>query len=73
MSSAFSRFFLDGRSCIFLGIVKKKNPHAQALGKLGGKKGGKARSEKLSPEHRREIAAKAARARWDKARNRKTS
>jgi len=56
-----------------LGIVKKKNPHAQALGKLGGKKGGKARSEKLSPEHRREIASKAARARWDKARNRKTS
>jgi hypothetical protein len=49
-----------------LGIVKKKNLHAQALGKLGGKKGGKARAEKLSPERRREIAAKAARARWDK-------
>jgi hypothetical protein len=43
-----------------------KNPHAVALGRLGGKKGGKARSEKLSPEERSEIAKKAAKARWDK-------
>jgi hypothetical protein len=42
----------------------KKNPHAVALGKLGGKKGGKARAEKLSPERRREIASKAAKVRW---------
>jgi hypothetical protein len=48
--------------------MKKKNPHAQALGKLGGRKGGRARAEKLSPKRRREIAAKAARARWDKER-----
>jgi hypothetical protein len=27
-----------------------KNPHAQALGKLGGLKGGKARAAKLTPE-----------------------
>ena len=41
-----------------------KNPHAVALGKLGGKKGGKARAEKLTAEERTEIARKAAAARW---------
>lgn len=30
----------------------------------GGKKGGKARAEKLTPEERSEIAKKAAKARW---------
>ncbi|HEY6259995.1 MAG TPA: hypothetical protein VIW47_00265 [Nitrospiraceae bacterium] len=41
-----------------------KNPAAVALGRLGGLKGGKARAQKLSGEARREIARKAARARW---------
>ena len=41
-----------------------KNPHAVALGKLGGLKGGKARAAKLSAKKRTEIAVKAARARW---------
>ena len=41
-----------------------KNPHAVALGKLGGPKGGRARAEKLTPEERSEIASKAARTRW---------
>ena len=41
-----------------------KNPHAVALGRLGGKKGGAARAKKLTPEQRREIARKAAEARW---------
>ena len=41
-----------------------RNPHAVALGRLGGMKGGKARAEKLTPEQRREIARRAARARW---------
>jgi hypothetical protein len=41
-----------------------KNPHAQALGRLGGMKGGKARAEKLSPKRRAEIAKRAAQARW---------
>lgn len=41
-----------------------KNPNAVALGRLGGLKGGKARAKKLSSEERREIAAKAAAARW---------
>jgi hypothetical protein len=41
-----------------------KNPHAVALGRLGGRKGGKARALVLSPERRREIAQKAIRTRW---------
>jgi hypothetical protein len=43
-----------------------RNPHAVALGKLGGKKGGKARADNLTPEQRQEIARIAARARWKK-------
>ena len=43
-----------------------KNPAAVALGRLGGKKGGKARAEQLSPERRREIARYAASVRWKK-------
>lgn len=42
----------------------EKNPHAAALGRLGGQKGGPARALKLSAERRREIARKAAEARW---------
>lgn len=43
-----------------------KNPNAVALGRLGGKKGGKARAAKLTPEQRSEIARKAAQTRWGK-------
>ncbi|MCK9391538.1 MAG: hypothetical protein WCW53_06920 [Syntrophales bacterium] len=43
-----------------------KNPAAVALGRLGGKKGGKARAENLTPEQRKEIAKNAAQARWSK-------
>ncbi len=43
-----------------------KNPFAIALGRLGGQKGGRARAEKLSPAKRRQIAKKAAKARWSK-------
>lgn len=42
-----------------------KNPAAVALGRLGGLKGGKARAKALSPEERREIASRAAKARWE--------
>lgn len=45
-----------------------KNPNAVALGRLGGRKGGKARAQKLSARRRRSIAKKAARARWGPAR-----
>lgn len=42
----------------------KKNPHAVALGRRGGKVGGKARAESLTAEQRHAIAVKAARKRW---------
>jgi len=49
-------------------MTKKKNPHAVALGRLGGLKGGKARTAKLSPQERRDLARKAVTARWAKVR-----
>lgn len=41
-----------------------KDPAAVALGRKGGLKGGKVRAGVLSPRRRKEIAQKAARARW---------
>jgi hypothetical protein len=38
---------------------------------LGGKKGGKARYEKLTLEERKLIATKAAKAQWEKKQNRR--
>ena len=43
-----------------------KNPHAVALGRKGGKKGGKARAANLTPEQLSEIGRKGAEARWKK-------
>lgn len=43
-----------------------KDPAAVALGRKGGKKGGKSRAEKLTPEQRSDIARIAAQARWRK-------
>lgn len=43
-----------------------KNIHAVALGRLGGLKGGAARAAALGPQKRSQIAAKAAKARWEK-------
>ena len=43
-----------------------KNPAAVVLGRLGGKKGGKARAAKLTADQRSQIARKAAAARWSK-------
>jgi hypothetical protein len=47
-------------------IAEGKNPAAVALGRLGGLKGGKARAAKLSAAQRKEIAKRAANARWQK-------
>lgn len=44
------------------------NPHAVALGRLGGLRGGPARAAILAPLMRREIAKKASRVRWGAAR-----
>lgn len=47
----------------------KKNPAAVALGRLGGLRGGKARAKKLSKAKRAAIAKKAAKSRWNKAKD----
>lgn len=41
-----------------------KNLAAVELGRLGGKKGGKARAEKMTAQQRSDAAKKAAQARW---------
>ena len=46
-----------------------KNPNAVALGRLGSLKGGRARAAALSPKKRKDIARKAATARWAKKPN----
>jgi hypothetical protein len=46
------------------GTREARNPHAAALGRLGGLKGGPARAATLTPERRKEIARRAARRRW---------
>jgi hypothetical protein len=47
-------------------ITNGKNPAAVLLGRLGGLKGGPARAAKLSAKRKKEIAKKAAKARWGK-------
>lgn len=44
-----------------------KNEHAVELGRMGGKKGGLARAQKLSKEQRSAIAQRAAASRWHEA------
>lgn len=45
----------------------QKNPHAVALGRQGGLKGGPARSKSLPKRKRVQIAKKAAKTRWSKS------
>jgi len=44
-----------------------KNPHAQALSKLGASKGGHTRAAALSAKKRKAIATKGAKTRWAKS------
>lgn len=43
----------------------EKVPSAVRAGRLGGLKGGKARAKSLTPRKRKQIAKKAAKARWN--------
>jgi hypothetical protein len=52
---------------------EEKSEAARLLGRLGGRKGGKARATKLTPEERSTIAKKAAKARWAKKRHQEES
>jgi len=47
-------------------IEFQKNPAAVSLGRLGGLKGGPARTASMSPAQRKAAARKAAQARWAK-------
>ena len=47
-------------------MAKRKNPAAVALGRKGGKKGGKARASNLTPEQLAEIGRMGAAVRWAK-------
>ncbi len=53
-------------------MSKRKNPHAVALGRLGGKAGAgagaAARFAAMTSQERKELARRAARARWAKKR-----
>jgi hypothetical protein len=51
-----------------LQVPGEKNPHAAALGRMGGAKGGQARAAALTAKRRSAIAMKAAKARWSKTR-----
>jgi len=46
------------------GELVMKNPAAVALGRLGGKKGGKARASRMTASERSDAARRAAIARW---------
>lgn len=60
---------MDIRSELVMAKKREKDPHAVAL----GRRGGKARLQKMTPEKRREVARKAIAARWAKARTEKAS
>lgn len=49
-----------------------KNPHAVALGRKGGLKGGKARAAKLTKAELSEQGRRAVMTRWDKAKRTKS-
>jgi len=66
-TNELAKYILD----VTVGVQEKieppqKNPHAQALSKLGASKGGHARAKSLSGRKRKAIAKKAAQARWEK-------
>jgi len=52
---------------------KRKNPYAVALGRKGGKIGGKARAANMTSEQRSESARNAVMVRWTKAKKKANS
>ena len=50
-------------------IENNRDPHAIERGRKGGLKGGSSRADRLDPQRRREIAQKAASARWARRRS----
>jgi len=62
--NALAKSIMD--DVIALTEAPEKDPAAVALGRKGGKVGGKRRALNMSPEQRTEAAKKAAAARWRK-------
>jgi len=62
--NALARAIVDEATGTTKAEPDTRNPHAVALGRMGGLKGGKARAAKLSARKRSQIAKKAAAARW---------
>jgi hypothetical protein len=68
-TNQLAKFIVD----VTTGQVEAPNPDAGKnsvsvrFGREGGKKGGRARAEKLSPADRKAIAKKAAAARWKRS------
>jgi hypothetical protein len=71
MSIVFYLIFWVSLCIKLLMAIREKNPHAIALGKMGGSKGGKTRAARLTPEERSASARKAALARWAKVKKAK--
>ena len=65
-SQAGGYLFFRERSRIVRRMAKKKNPAAVALGRKGGKKGGKARAASLTKEQLSESGRNAVMARWER-------
>ena len=65
MSQGFSRL-IHTLTLTYTSFMAK-NPHAVALGRKGGKIGGRRRAEKMTPEQRSESARMAVMARWQRA------
>jgi hypothetical protein len=72
----YGRVLIDeygyARDGVAFGAPVKKNPHAVALGRKGGLKGGPARAQKLTAKQRSESARKAAKARWKQEKERRS-
>lgn len=64
-------FNILAKSLVDKATSEGKDPLAVELGRRGGLKGGKARAMKLSAKRRKEIAQKAAKARWGKTKKNK--
>jgi hypothetical protein len=58
---------LNPRAMLATVAKRRKDPHAVALGKKGGRKGGRARWANVSAEERSKILRAAVQARWAKA------
>lgn len=65
-TNQLGKFIVDLATGEIEEVPAGKNPHAVALGRKGGLKGGDARAKSLTKERKSEIAKSGADARWKK-------